>query len=393
MSAKRWVWVGAGVLVAGALVWRLRTTTTAAAGAPAAGGGRAANADRVIPVVAVPVEQRDVPIWLEGLGSVTPLKTITIKSQVDGRLDQVLFKEGQWVKKGTVLAQVDPRPFMVLLHQAEASLARDEAQLKNGNLNLSRYKTLRQQNMIAQQQLDDQQATVNGVDAAILADRAQFENARLQLDYARITSPIDGVTGVRLVDPGNVIHASDPGGIVVVTQIDPMAILFTLPQDDLARVAKAAAAGTVPVEAWSRDGGERLGQGELLVIDNQVNQSTSTIKIKASFPNPAQTLWPNAFVKARVLVSTERGALVVPTAAVQRGPHGAFVYVVADGAGDVKRAAMRPIEVRSTGDSITVVAKGLTVADKVVTDGQDQLKPDAKIAPRPPENVAERAKP
>ena len=390
-SGRRWIFAGVGAVVIAVVGWRVHAATShaggpsaAGAGAGAGGGGGAGGPERVVPVATAPVEKRDVPTWLEGLGNATPLYTVVVKTQVDGRLDKVLFKEGEWVKKGTVLAQIDPRPFTIQLHQAQAALVRDTAQLKNGQLNLDRYKTLRGQNLIPQQQLDDQVAAVATNDAAVRADQAQAENARLMLDYARITSPIDGVTGVRLVDPGNIVHPADPNGIVVVTQLDPIAVVFTLPEDDLPRVTKEQAKGKVVVEAWSRDGATKLGSGELAVIDNEVNQQTATIKLKATFPNPDHQLWPNAFVKARLLAATETDAVVVPTAAVQRGPQGTFVYVV--GPGNV--AQVRPVDVKTTQDALAVIAKGVAPGDVVVTDGQNQIKPGAKIAPEPPPKPA-----
>src|SRR5215471_4210722 len=296
---------------------------------------------RAVAAALAPATTRDVPVYLEGLGNATPLATVTVKSQVDGRLDQILFQEGQHVKKGDLLAQVDPRPFLIQLHQAEAALTRDRAQLANAKLNLDRYVKLREQSLIAQQQVDDQRAMADQNEASVKADEAQIENAKLQLDYARIRSPIDGVTGVRLVDQGNIVHAADTTGIVVVTRLDPMTVLFTLPQDDLDRVAKAMSTAKVPVDAYSRDGATKLSTGELLVIDNQVNQATATVRLKAAFPNPDNALWPNEFVKVRLLIETQRGVTVVPAAAVQRGPQGTFLYVV----GADQAAAVRPIEV------------------------------------------------
>jgi multidrug efflux system membrane fusion protein len=318
-------------------------------------------------------------VYLEGLGNVLPIAQVTVKTQVDGRLDKVLFTEGQMVQKGDALAQVDPRPFTIQLHQAEAALLRDNAQLRNAHLNLERYKTLRQQSLIPQQQVDDQQTMVDQLNATVRADQTQIENAKLQLDYAHIVSPIEGVVGVRQVDPGNLVHVSDANGIVVVTQLDPIAVLFTLAQDDLPRVSKQLAAGEVPVDAFSRDGMQRLGEGKLAVIDNQVNAQTATIRLKATFPNPTRALWPNAFVKARLLLETKKGVLVVPATAVQRGPQGTFAYVVEPD----NTVTSRTVEVESTEGDKAIIAKGLVPGEQVVTDGQNQLRPGAKVAPRP----------
>jgi len=378
-GARRWIAAAIGLLVIGGLVWLLRARSRDAAQA----GAQTAPGDRVVPVVIAPVVQKDVPIILEGLGNATPLQTVSVKSLVDGRLDSVSFKEGQAVKRGDVIAQVDPRPFAIQLHTAEAAIARDRAQLRNATLNLERFKTLRQQNLIPQQQVDDQQTLVDQQEAVVRGDQAQIETARLNLDYARITSPIDGVTGVRLVDPGNLVHASDPTGIVVITQLDPIAVLFTLPEDDLPKVATQLAAGPIAVEAYSRDGATLLGRGQLALIDNQINTTTATIRLKAMFPNTTRVLWPNEFVKARLLLTTRKGAIVIPAAAVQRGPQGTFVYV----ANPDNTAAMRPIELEGTQGDVAMIARGLAPGDQVVADGQNQLRPGAKIAPRAPEKA------
>ena len=358
----------------------------AAAGAPGASGGANGGppaGDRVVPVATAIAVRKDVPVILEGLGTVTPLATVTVKSQVDGRLDKVLFTEGQAVKKGEVIALVDPRPFNIQLHTAEATLAKDDSQLKNGQLNLERYETLRKGNLIPQQQVDDQRALVAQLEATTHADKAQVENARLMLDYARITSPIDGVTGLRQVDPGNLVHASDANGIVVITQIDPIAVLFTLPQDELPRVQRAMKEGKVVVDAYARDGIQKLATGQLLLVDNQVNAQTATIRLKSVLDNPEHVLWPNAFVKARMHLTTVKGALVVPAAVVQRGPNGTFGYVVAAD----KTVSPRPLEVASIEGDVALIAKGLAEGDVVVTDGQNQLKPGSKVQARPPATV------
>jgi multidrug efflux system membrane fusion protein len=341
-------------------------------------GKREERGARPASVVTAKAEARDVPLFLDGLGTVTAFKTVTVRSQVDGRLDSVSFREGQEVKRGTVLAQVDPRPYAIQLRQAEAALARDSAQLNGNQVDLERYSAVGKDKLIAQQQVDDQRMLVGQLDGAVKADRALIDQANLMLDYARIRSPIDGVTGVRLVDPGNLVHPSDPGGIVVVTQIDPIAVLFTLPQDDLPKVTAAMAAGKPSVQALSRDGTTVLGTGELVVIDNQINTATATIRLKAVFPNPKHTLWPNQFVKARLMLGTRKNALVVPAVAVQNGPAGAFVYVVGDGS----KAEPRPVEVALIENDVAVIAKGLGAGDTVVTEGQFQLKPGAPVEAR-----------
>jgi multidrug efflux system membrane fusion protein len=336
-------------------------------------------------VLTVAAAQRDVPILREGLGNVTAFYTVTIKTQVDGRIDKVFFQEGQKVKKGDVLIQIDPRPFQIQLLSAQASLERDEAQLKNGQLNADRYKTLSQQNLIAQQQYTDQAATVAQLDGQVKADQAAIESARLNIDYARITSPIEGVVGVRLVDPGNVVHATDLSGLVVVTQLDPIALIFTLPEDDLPTISKAMSTGGLAVDAFSRDGSTRLATGQLSVIDNQINSSTATLRLKAIFQNPQKVLWPTEFVKARLHLSTLNGAVVIPTSAVERGPQGTFVYVVAPDS----TAMVRPVAVALSQGEVAVVAKGVNVGDAVVVEGQAQLRPGARVSAKPASAQAE----
>jgi membrane fusion protein, multidrug efflux system len=360
-----------------ATAWTLRLRQRTAATATAAAASAASN--RVIPVLTAQVAQRDVPVWLEGLGTVSAFYTVTVKTQVDGRLDKVLFAEGQHVKKGDVLAQVDPRPFAIQFESAQATFARDLANLKNARVNLDRYRTLSQQNLIAVQQMTDQESAVGQLDAQIRADQAQIDSARLSLDYARIASPIDGVTGVRLVDPGNVVHGTDATGLVVVTQISPIALLFSLPEDDLPSVKEAMGQGELTVDALSRNGDKVLGQGALSVIDNQINQATATIRLKAVFPNPNGLLWPNQFVKARLRLRTRKSAIVVPAAVVQHGPQGTFAYVV----GADSTATVRPVTVDAVQGDSAVVSKGLAPGEQVVTDGQAQLRPGSRVSAKP----------
>jgi multidrug efflux system membrane fusion protein len=270
------------------------------------------------------------------------------------------------------------------LQQAQAAITKDRASAENARVNQQRYENLVEKKLIARQQADDQKAIADSAAATVEADRALAANARLQLDYAQIKSPIDGVTGVRLVDQGNVVHVADSTGIVVVTQLDPMAVVFTLPEDDLPRVSKALAAGPVEVEAYSRDAATLLGKGQLLLIDNQVNQQTATIKLKATFPNPERLLWPNGFVKARLLLATRRAALVAPATAVQRGPQGTFAYVV-DAA---NKAGVRPVGIDSTEGELVIVKSGLAAGDKVVIEGQSGIRPGATVAPRAPVTAA-----
>jgi multidrug efflux system membrane fusion protein len=341
---------------------------------------RGAQGDRVIPVSVAKVEQKDFPIFLDGLGTVTAYRTVTVRSQVDGRLDEVLFREGQEVKKGDVIAQIDPRPFQIQLHQGEGALARDQAQLAGAQRNLQRFADLAKRKLIAQQQADDQRALVGQFEGAVRIDRAAIETAKLNLAYARITSPIEGIAGIRNVDPGNLIHASDANGIVTIAQLDPIAVIFTLPQDVLPQVSGQLQKGALEVRVLARDGGTEMGRGKLEVIDNAINATTATLRLKAVLSNPQRLLWPNQFVKARLLLTTRQGAIVVPASAVQRGPDGSFVYVVQ---GD-STVQPHPIQIELQQGDDSIVAKGVSVGETVVTEGQNQLRPGSKVAARQP---------
>jgi membrane fusion protein, multidrug efflux system len=344
-----------------------------------AAAAASAAANRVVPVLTATVAQRDVPVWLEGLGNVSAFYTVTVKSQVGGQIVDVHFKEGQQVKKGDLLLQIDPRPFAIALQSAQAALARDEANFKNGQLNLDRYKTLSDQKLIATQQYTDQAATVAQLDAQVQSDQAAIASANLNLVYARITSPIDGVTGVRLIDPGNFVQPSDTTGLVVLTQLDPIAVFFTLPQDDLGAITQGMNDGSLQVEARSRDGDKLLGTGKLMVIDNQINQATATVRLKAIFDNPKHLLWPNLFVKARLHTATREHAIVVPAVAVQHGPQGTFAYVV----GEDGTAQMRPIGVEAIQGDTAIIAKGLNPGEQVVVEGQAQIRPGSHVQGKP----------
>jgi membrane fusion protein, multidrug efflux system len=346
---------------------------------PRGAGGPGAAASRPVPVVTTRVEARDIPIYLDGLGNAVPISTVTVRSQVDGMLARVLFKEGQTVHAHDVVAEIDPRPFTIQLHQAQAALARDTAQVDNARTTLRRDQSLTADSLITQQQLEDQQALVHQYEANLAGDRAQIETAQLQLEYARVRAPSDGVTGVRLVDPGNLVRASDANGLVVITELDPMSVVFALPEDDLAQVNRALSQRALRVEVSSRDGSQALGTGTLALVDNQINQATATAKLKAIVPNADRQLWPNQFVKVRLQLETRQQALVLPSAAIQRGPDGTFVYVVSDD----QSALVRPVHVALVQDNQTIVDQGVSAGDQVVVEGQTQLKPNAKVAPRP----------
>lgn len=353
-----------------------------AAGAESAQGGQAgpggpgAMAKRPVPVIVGEATVSDVPVVLEGLGTVTPIASVTVRSRVDGQLDSVKFTEGAMIKKGDVLAQVDPRSFQVQVQQAEATLERDRATLENAQRDLARYDTLGK--LVTQQQIDTQRAQVATLNASIKLDEAAIANARLQLDYARITSPINGVAGIRTVNPGNLVHASDTSGIVTITQLDPISVVFTLPQDVLPKVSKALASGNPQVEVFDRAGTMSLGTGKLTVLDNLVNADTGTLRLKAELANPNRGLWPNQFVKARVAIEVKKGVLSVPAAAISRGPSGDFVYVVSAN----NTAEQRSVKVDSIEGERALLASGLSPSEHVIVDGQDQVKPGGTVVAR-----------
>ena len=378
MRERRTVLIVVAVVVIAALGFLIYRRTSAKKQAGAQREQAAQAAGRVIPVVAAPVQRRDVPIYLDGLGNVAAFYTVTLRSQVDGRLDKVLFREGQQVRKGELLAQIDPRPFQNQLRQAQGALVRDQAQLAAAKVNFDRFRQLAAKKLIPQQQADDQAALVGQLEGTVAVDEAAIASAKLNLDYCSIRSPIDGVTGVRIVDPGNLVHASDANGLVVLTQLDPITVLFSLPQDDLARVMEQLEQNILTVEAWSRDGAQKLAAGQLALVDNQINANTATMRLKAVFPNPQKLLWPNQFVKARLLLTTRKNALVVPATVPQRGPDGLFAYVIQPD----QTVQPRNIEVEHPEGDLVILAKGLDEGEQVVVDGQNQLRPGAKVAPR-----------
>jgi membrane fusion protein, multidrug efflux system len=312
----------------------------------------------------------DVPIYLQGLGTVQAFYTVTVTARVDGELQKVVFTEGQTVRKGDLLAQIDPRPNQAAFEQALAAKAKDEAQLGNAKRDLSRYTELQPQDLASKQTVDTQHALVDQLAAQLKMDQAVIDNARTQLDYTRIISPITGRTGIRLVDPGNIVHASDTAGIVVVTQVQPISVVFTLPEEQLGMVGQALAAGSVKVTTLARDGGAELDQGALSLIDNHIDQATGTVKLKATFDNARNTLWPGQYVNARVLVRTDAQVLTIPDAAVQLGPNGPFTYVVkADSTVEV-----RPLKVADGSGGLTIVKSGLAAGERVVTSNQYRLQ-------------------
>jgi multidrug efflux system membrane fusion protein len=312
----------------------------------------------------------NVPIYFQGLGTVQAYYTVTVTARVDGELRKVAFTEGQMVHKGDLLAQIDPRANQAAYEQALATKAKDEAQLANAKRDLERYTELQPQDLASKQTIDTQHALVAQMSAQLKVDQAVIDNARTQLDYTRIVSPIDGRTGIRLIDPGNIVRAADTNGIVVVTQIQPISVIFTLPEEDLGAVGSALAAGPVKVMTVSREGGKPLDEGTLALIDNQIDQATGTVKLKATFANEHNSLWPGQFVDARVLVRTAQDVITVPDAAVQLGPNGPFTYVIkADSTVEV-----RPLEIQDGSDGLTVVTRGLAAGERVVTSNQYRLQ-------------------
>jgi multidrug efflux system membrane fusion protein len=342
-------------------------------------GKRWARAEGPVPVVATQAKLADVPVWLEGVGSAKARNLVTVRPQVDGKILSVDFKEGQEVKKGDLLAQIDPVTFKAQLDQAIAKKALDEVQLANAKRDLERYTSL-SANVIAAKTVDTQRALVAQLEAQIKSDDAAIENARAILGYASVVAPISGRTGMRMVDVGNLVRASD-AGIVVITEVQPISVLFTLPQQDLPAINRAAAKRTLKVEALETDSKNVLDTGQLEVIDNQVDQTTGTIRLKADFPNKDLQLWPGQFVNARLLLDTLEQVVVVPTSAVQRGPEGAFVYVV----GADNKASVRPISVGQQDEKLAVITTGLGASDTVVTTGFARLKDGAEVIVTTPE--------
>jgi multidrug efflux system membrane fusion protein len=365
--------IGVLVLIAGGIAWHRFASEARLAGpavaAPAPG----------IPVTEGRVERRDVPIWLSGIGAIRPLNSVTVKARVDGALDRVAFAEGQEVHAGDMLAQIDPRPFQAQLKQALANKAKDEAQLANTRLDLARASKLASKGFAAAQTVDTQKAQVAALEATVQADQAAIDTAQLQLDFTRIQAPLDGRTGLRLVDAGSIVHAGDPNGLVTVTQMQPIAALFTLSQDDLPDILAAMAQGEPQVIAYARDSDRQLAAGTLVFVDSQVDATTGQVRLKAEFDNAARSLWPGEFVTARVRVKTIKDATVIPAKAVQRAQNGTYVFRVrADDTVEVQ-----PVTVAPADQATAIVAQGLAPGERIVVEGQYRLQAGSRIEARP----------
>lgn len=337
------------------------------------------GAGQTVPVGVATAKSTDMPVYLVGLGSVTAYYTDSVKSRVDGQLMQVNFKEGQNVKQGQLLAVIDPRPYQVALEQAQAQLFKDEASLRDAQLNYDRYKGLLQDSgSMSQQQVDTQKATVDQLEGTVRTDQATIDTAKLNLVYCHIIAPITGRIGLRQVDPGNIVHATDTNPMFIITQLQPIAILFTLPEDNLPSVVKQMKSGILAVEAYNRDDQTKIASGKLLTIDNEIDQTTGTAKLKAVFENKDDTLWPNQFVNVRLLLRILKNSTVIPAAAIQRGPQGTYVFTVKPD----KTVEVRDVTVAITQNNLSAISKGISPNEVVVTDGQDKLQAGSRVEPR-----------
>ena len=374
---SRRIYMGLGIAVAcvaaAVIYWRHGSTETAKAAPPS------------VPVIVTQAAQQDVPIYYDALGTVQALNTVALRAQVNGQIVSVDFRQGQDVRKGDVLAKIDPAPFQAALDQAIAKKSEDEAQLIDAEKDLARFKTLVLRNAETLQDVDTQQAKVDTTKATIDADQAAIEAAKTQLNYATITAPIDGVVGFRQVDIGNIIHTNDINPLTVLTQIKPCTVIFTLPQSDLSPVREAMLHGTVSVPAFDQENKKQLAEGKLLLINNQIDQNTSTIQLKAEFPNQDELLWPGEFVHIHILITTRKNAVTVPAVALQRGPDGFYVWVIRPD----DTAEQRPIEAETVSEDLAIATKGLNAGERVVVDGQSRLDAGTHVAirtPIPPSN-------
>ena len=372
-SYRPWLWLLVlGILAAGVIYWYHR----ASAGKEASSSAAAARASAVTPVVAATAQRGDIGVYFNGLGAVTPIYTVTVKSRVDGQLMSVPFKEGQLVHRGDLLAQIDPRPFQVQLTQAEGQLIKDQAALENARIDLTRYQTLLTQNAAPEQQYATQKALIVQDEGAVKTDQGLIASAKLNIIYCHITSPITGRVGLRLVDPGNIVHATDTNGLVVITQVQPISVIFTIAEDQVPAVLKKVRAGKrLPVEAYDREMKNKLSQGTLTTLDNQIDPTTGTLKLRATFDNKDDALFPDQFVNARLLVEQKRGVTLLPAAAIQRSSRTTFVYLVKQD----QTVTVRAVVLGTTEGDKTEIVSGVSPGDIVVTTGVDKLQEGSRV--------------
>jgi membrane fusion protein, multidrug efflux system len=385
-GSRWWVWVILLALIAALAFWYFRgskASTEAQSAAPSAqgqskGGRGGPGGPLVVPVVVATAQRGDLPVYFNGLGTVTAFNTVTVRSRVDGQIVKINFTEGQMVHQGDSLLEIDPRPYQVQLEQAEGQLAKDQAQLRDVQVDYQRYQLLFKEGVIPKQQVDTQQAQVGQFEGAIKADQAVIDNAKLQLVYAHVTAPISGRVGLRLVDMGNIVHASDTTGLLVITQLQPIAVIFALPQDQLSQVlAKLHGNQQLPVDAYDRDDTTKIATGKLLTIDNQIDTTTGTYKLKSIFNNEKNDLFPNQFVNVHLLVDMKHNMTIVPTPAIQRGPQGTYVYVMQPD----NTVKIAPVTVALSTSNSVGITSGIQPGDVVVTDGTDKLQEGSKVEP------------
>lgn len=384
-----WLWVPVLAIVVAASVWYYRGSrasteaqgpaTLGPGGGATKGQGRAGagGGQFVIPVVVAAAQKGDLPVYLNGLGTVTAFNTVTVRTRIDGQIVKINFQEGQMVHQGEALVEIDPRPYQVQLEQAEGQLAKDQAQLRNVQVDYERYQLLYKEGVVPKQQVDTQQAQVGQFEGAIKTDQGAVDNAKLQIVYSHITAPISGRIGLRLVDIGNIVHASDQNGLLVITQLQPISVIFTLPQDQLPQVAsKLRSGGQLIADAYDRDNTAKIESGKLLTIDNQIDTTTGTYKLKAIFSNDRSLLFPNQFVNVHLLVDVKKNLVIVPAPAIQHGPQSTYVYVV-----NGNTAKIQNVTVALTAGDTTGISAGLSPGDVVVTDGQDKLQDGSRVNP------------
>jgi multidrug efflux system membrane fusion protein len=391
-KSRWWLWIVALAIVIALGVWYSKSKDSAEAQGPAGAtaggkGGRQGQGGpgQPVPVVVATAQRGDLPVYFNGLGTVTAFNTVTVRSRVDGQIVKINFTEGQLVHQGDALVEIDPRPYQVQLEQAEGQLAKDQAQLRDVQVDYERYQLLFKEGVIPKQQVDTQQAQVGQYQGAIRADQGTIDNAKLQIVYSHITAPITGRVGLRLVDMGNIVHAADTTGLLVITQLQPIAVIFSLPQDQLSQVlSKLHGKQQLTVDAYDRDDTTKVATGKLLTIDNQIDTTTGTYKLKAQFSNEKETLFPNQFVNTHLLVDTKRNLTIVPSPAIQRGPQGTYVYL-AQKDNSVK---IQPVTIALSSGNSVGIATGLQPGDNVVVDGQDKLQDGSKIEARSPTGAA-----